>query len=65
MDTKNLPLDQWRKILENILQYYADLPYRYGDVITYVVISQDRNHYMLVNEGWEKRPPSSWLCRSC
>jgi len=54
MDTKNLPLDQWRKILENILQYYADLPYRYGDVITYVVISQDRNHYILVNEGWEK-----------
>ncbi len=46
-------LDQWREILEKILQYYAALPYRYGEVATYVVVSGDLNHYMLMNEGWE------------
>ena len=53
MATANQPLDQWRETLEKILQYYADLPYRYGDVRTYVVVSRDRNHFMLMQEGWE------------
>jgi hypothetical protein len=35
MATANKTLDEWREILEKILQYYADIPYRYGDVITY------------------------------
>jgi hypothetical protein len=46
-------LDQWRDTLEKILQYYADIPYRFGDVKTYVVVSRDRNHYLLMHEGWE------------
>jgi hypothetical protein len=46
-------LDSWRKTLETLLQYYADLPYRYGDVNAYVVVSRDRNHFMLMREGWE------------
>lgn len=41
METANQPLDQWRETLEKILQYYADLPYTYGEVITYVVVSRD------------------------
>jgi len=53
MATANQPIDQWRETLEKILQYYADLPYRYGDVIAYVVVSRDRNHFMLMHEGWE------------
>lgn len=53
METTNQLLDQWRASLEKILQYYASLPYRYGDVITYVIVSHDRNHFMLVHEGWE------------
>ena len=53
METANQPVDQWRETLEKILQYYADLPYTYGDVITYVVVSRDRNHFMLIHEGWE------------
>lgn len=46
-------LDQWREIIEKTLQYHADLPYRYGDVSSYVVVSRDRNHYLLMHEGWE------------
>jgi hypothetical protein len=45
-------MDQWRDTLEKTLQYYADLPYPYGDVQTYVVVSRDRNHFFLMHEGW-------------
>jgi hypothetical protein len=48
------PIEQWRDVLEKILQYHADLPYRYGEVTTYVVVSRDRNHYMLMQEGWDR-----------
>ncbi len=53
METTNQPLDRWREILEKIFQYYADLPYRYGDVTNHIVISRDCNHFMLLHEGWE------------
>jgi XisI protein len=50
----HLSIAQWRETLEKILQYYADIPYRYGEVSTYVLVSRDLNHYMLMQEGWEK-----------
>ncbi|MDY7004099.1 MAG: XisI protein [Cyanobacteriota bacterium] len=55
METTNqlLDLEKWRDTLINILQYYANLPYRYGDVKTYTIVSSDRNHFLLVHEGWE------------
>lgn len=53
METTNQLLEKWREILEKILKYYASLPYRYGDVKNQVIISRDRNHFMLVHEGWE------------
>ena len=53
METTNQLLDRWRETLEKILKYYADLPYRYGDVTTRMIISDDRNHFMLLHEGWE------------
>ena len=48
-------LDQWRELIENILQAYAGIPYRYGDVVTYLVVSRDRNHYLLIHEGWDNQ----------
>jgi XisI protein len=48
------PINQWRDALEKILQYHTNLPYRYGEVATYVVVSSDRNHYMLMQEGWDR-----------
>ena len=64
METTDKSLDKWREDLENILEYYANLPYRYGDIKSSVIISSDgfadpgtgyRNHFMLVHEGWENR----------
>ncbi len=45
LEVKTTPnLDQWRSLLEKILGDYAKLPYRYGNVVTYLVVSQDCNH---------------------
>ena len=55
METTNQLLEKWREVLEKILKHYASLPYRYGDVTNQVIISGDRNHFMLVHEGWENR----------
>ena len=46
-------LNQWRETLEKTLQYYAELPYPYPDVQTYVVVSRDSNHFFLMHEGWQ------------
>lgn len=46
-------LDQWRNALEQILQSYAEIPYRYGEISIYLLVSQDRNHFLLMQEGWE------------
>lgn len=54
MVSPNQPIEQWPKTLEDILQYYANLPYRYGDVKTHLIISQDRHHFLLVDEGWQQ-----------
>lgn len=55
LEFKTIPnLDQWRSLLEKILSDYAKLPYRYGDVATYLVVNQDRNHFLLMQEGWEE-----------
>ncbi|MGB3263672.1 MAG: XisI protein [Microcoleus sp.] len=48
-------LDEYRDLIYQILSYYANLPYRYGDISSYVIVSQDRNHFMLMHEGWQDR----------
>jgi hypothetical protein len=49
MDT----LDRYRDELDRILTRYANLPYRYGDVRTFLVVSGDRNQFILMDEGWQ------------
>jgi hypothetical protein len=46
-------LNHWREILEQTLQSYAALPYPYENVLTYVVVSRDHNHFFLMHEGWQ------------
>ncbi len=41
-------------ILASILKKYTEIPYRYGEVTTSLIISQDRNHFLLMDRGWEK-----------
>jgi len=49
MDT----LDQYRDTIQTILQQYAAIPYSYGQVTTELIVSQDRNHFLLIDEGWK------------
>ncbi|MBE9155838.1 XisI protein [Nodosilinea sp. LEGE 06152] len=46
-------LDQWRTTLEETLQYYAELSCAKGNVETYVMVSRDGNHFLLMHEGWQ------------
>jgi XisI protein len=48
MDT----LNHWRSLLEKLLLEYAAILKPYGDVKTYLIVSQDRNHFLLMHEGW-------------
>ncbi|MGB3691868.1 MAG: element excision factor XisI family protein [Spirulinaceae cyanobacterium] len=45
--------NQYGDVIEPILQEYANIPYRYGDVNTFVVVSRDYNHFLLMDEGWQ------------
>ncbi len=49
MDTR----EYYANAIESIMQKYASLPYRYGDVNTYVIKSEDGNHFLLMDDGWQ------------
>lgn len=51
MDTR----DSYRTIIERVLVDYAQLPYAYGDIQTLPVFDRSRDHYLLVNVGWDQR----------
>lgn len=46
-------LDEYRDLIYKILSYYASIPYRYGKIATYVILDKERNHFLLMHEGWE------------
>ncbi len=46
-------LDQWREILESILRGYIEALNLDVAIAVYLLISQDRNHHMLMHEGWQ------------
>jgi hypothetical protein len=43
---------RWGKLLEKILLEYVDILRPYGDVKTYLIVSQDYSHFLLMHEGW-------------
>ncbi|MEH2124186.1 XisI protein [Nostoc sp.] len=49
MDT----LDNYRQIIQKILNEYAQLPYAYGELERQLIIDQTANHYLLLTLGWE------------
>ncbi|GAB1539057.1 hypothetical protein NUACC21_17220 [Scytonema sp. NUACC21] len=46
-------LNQYRETIYKILKNHADIPYSYGEIKSEVVVSQDRNHYLLMISGWD------------
>jgi hypothetical protein len=49
MDT----LENYRENIYKILKHHGDIPYAYGQIESEVVVSQDRNHYLLMIAGWD------------
>lgn len=46
-------LARYRETLTSILNKYAAIPCYYGEINNIVIVSSDRNHFLLVNEGWK------------
>ena len=46
-------LDQYRDILHKILSQYTPLMSKPACITSTVIVSEDRNHFMVINEGWE------------
>jgi len=46
-------LDRYRETLTNILNNYAAIPYAYGEINNIVIVSENRDRFLLINEGWE------------
>ena len=47
-------LDNYRQIIKQVLTEYAAIPYKYGDIASELIISQDENRYILITQGWEQ-----------
>lgn len=46
-------LDEYRELIYKTLSYYASLPYRYAEINNKVIVSEDRNDFLLMSEGWK------------
>jgi len=51
MDTHTL--EQWRTVIEHILQEYASVPYSYGNVEKKVIFDRKNDRYLVFIMGWE------------
>ncbi|HAA27615.1 MAG TPA: XisI protein [Cyanobacteria bacterium UBA8553] len=49
MDT----LEHYRNSIEKILKEHASIPYSHGQINQDVIIDGDRNHFLLMNTGWD------------
>ncbi|MGA7934745.1 MAG: XisI protein [Kovacikia sp.] len=45
----------YQDTIEKILKEYAAIPYSYGEIKQYVIIDADRTHFLLFNEGWDRK----------
>ena len=47
-------LANYRQIIKEVLTEYSKIPYKYGDIASELIISEDKNRYILITQGWEK-----------
>lgn len=46
-------LAEYRQIICNVLDSYAQISYRYGDIKSSVIVDREQNNFLLMHEGWE------------
>ena len=47
-------LANYRQIIKKVLTEYSEIPYKYGDIVSKLIISDDKDRYILITQGWEK-----------
>lgn len=45
----------YQDTIEKILKDHAAISYSHGDIQQYVIIDADRTHFLLFNEGWDRK----------
>jgi XisI protein len=45
----------YQDTVEKILKDHAAISYSHGDIQQYVIIDADRTHFLLFNEGWDRK----------
>ena len=48
-------LTKYRQIIEKVLTDYASIPYHYGELKAELIISKDKNSYLVITSGWENK----------
>lgn len=48
-------INSYRQIVKDLLTDYAKIPSSYGNIVRQTVFDQERDHYQLVNTGWENK----------
>lgn len=46
-------LVQYREVIQEKLKEYTEIPYAYGDLQCRLIVSEDRNNFLLITLGWE------------
>ncbi|MBD1859632.1 MULTISPECIES: XisI protein [Leptolyngbya] len=48
-------LDQYRQIIQSVLMPYTQIPYSHGDLICKPIFDQQRDSYLLMTLGWDRK----------
>ncbi|EDX73634.1 XisI protein [Coleofasciculus chthonoplastes PCC 7420] len=46
-------IEEYRQIIQGELKEYTEIPYAYGDLRCRLIVSEDRNNFLLITQGWE------------
>ena len=48
-------LEFYRETIEKVLRGHAEIPYSYGKIDEYLIVDRDRNHFLLLDVGWQQK----------
>ncbi len=46
-------IDEYRDLIYKTILYYADITYSHSAINKIAIVSQDRNNFLIMNEGWD------------
>ena len=48
-------LELYRDTIEQVLRKHADIPYSLDKIDEYLIVDRDRNHFLLLDVGWQQK----------